>query len=532
MKKIINFLLISLIALFLFDCARKGRPSGGPKDETAPILVTANPPNETVNFNKKEIRIYFDEYIVLKDLTKQLVVSPPFKNPLLITPQGTPSKYINIEILDTLKPNTTYTFNFGNAIQDNNENNKLEAFKYVFSTGSYIDSLTLSGNIKDALNRKPVKGISVLLYKIDATYNDSIIYKEKPLYVASTLDSSNYKFSNLQKGKYLLVALKEENKDYIFNSKTDKIAFYLDTISLPKDSILSSELRLFKEVQPYKFKRGKEVTKGKIAFGFEGEKKEMKVKILSKVPSNFKSFFQFEKEKDTLNYWFTPFEIDSLNFVVSNTNFKDTITVFLRKKKIDSLRISSSVNEVLHFNDTLFLNTNNPIINIDSTKISLVDKDTLVVPYQLKKEKINSYAVVFEKKPSMKYHLQVLPNAITDIYNTTNDTLKYRLSTRNLDDYGEIILNINKQTESPIILELIAKNVVIRRVFVKTSKTVEFKLLEPKKYTVRAIIDTNKNNKWDTGNYLNKIQPEKIIYFSEEITLRANWDFNETFTIK
>ena len=138
-----HLILITLFTFIISSCARKGRPEGGPKDETAPIMVTANPPYETIHFKEDNIRIYFDEYIVLKDLQKQLVVSPPMKNPPLITPQGTPSKYINIKILDTLQPNTTYTFNFGNAVQDNNENNKLESFKYVFSTGSYIDSLKI-----------------------------------------------------------------------------------------------------------------------------------------------------------------------------------------------------------------------------------------------------------------------------------------------------------------------------------------------------------------------------------------------------
>ena len=246
MKNVSKILILSLIFLALYDCARKGRPSGGPKDETAPILVVAKPPNETTDFNANEIRIYFDEYVILKDLTKQLVVSPPMKNPPLITPQGTPSKYINIKILDTLKPNTTYTFNFGNAVQDNNENNKLESFKYVFSTGKYIDSLTLKGNIKDALEKKSPKEISVLLYKLDSTFKDSTIYKEKPLYVASTIDSSNYNFSNLQKGKYILVALKQNTKNFIFNPKVDKIAFSLDTITLPKDSVISTDLTLFR----------------------------------------------------------------------------------------------------------------------------------------------------------------------------------------------------------------------------------------------------------------------------------------------
>lgn len=521
------------MVLALYDCARKGRPEGGPKDETAPILVTANPPNETIKFNKKKIRLYFDEYIVLKDLNKQLVVSPPMKNPPLITPQGTPSKYINIEILDTLKQNTTYTFNFGNAVQDNNENNKLESFKYVFSTGDYIDSLTLKGVVRDALVEDLAKSTSVLLYKLDSTFTDSIIYKKKPLYVSNTLDSNNYQFTNLQKGNYLLLALKEENNDYIFSSKTDKIAFSIDTISLPRDSVVNKELVLFKELQPYKFKRGKEVTKGRIQFGFEGEKTKMKVNLLSEVPENFKAFTQFEKEKDTLNYWFTPIEQDSLNFIVSNTNIKDTTTVFLRKKKIDSLNVLASASGNLHLNDTLFFKTNNPIVKIDDTKFSLVDKDTLAVKFQLKKETINKYAFLFNKEPSNKYTVKVLPNAFTDIYNTTNDSISLALRTKAIDDYGSIILEIENQTESPIILELLSKSKeVVSKKYIKDLNKVEFSLLEPQTYTVRAIIDTNKNNKWDTGDFLQKFQPEQIIYFDKELKIRANWVVNETFTIK
>jgi hypothetical protein len=256
-KHFFKFLFFSTLLLVISNCARTGRPEGGPKDEDAPLFVTSNPPYETVNFNKKEIKLEFNEFVKLKDLNKQLIVSPPLKNPALITPQGTASKVLKIEILDTLKENTTYIFNFGNAIEDNNESNKLEAFKYVFSTGNYIDSLINSGNIKDAYLDETAKNINVLLYKIDSSFTDSIIFKKKPNYVSNTLDSTNFNFTNLRKGKYLLVALKEDSNDYIFNPKSDKIGFYSDTISLPKDSILENPIVIFKELQPYKFRRGK-----------------------------------------------------------------------------------------------------------------------------------------------------------------------------------------------------------------------------------------------------------------------------------
>lgn len=179
MKIVYRFLFLSVLLIFVTNCARTGRPEGGPKDEKAPLFVTSIPPYETVKFNKKEIKINFNEYIVLKDLNSQLVVSPPMKNPLLISPQGSPSEHIKIEILDTLQPNTTYIFNFGNAVQDNNEGNKLENFKYVFSTGTYIDSLKTSGSVKYAKLFEAPKNINILLYRLDSTFNDSIIYKKK-----------------------------------------------------------------------------------------------------------------------------------------------------------------------------------------------------------------------------------------------------------------------------------------------------------------------------------------------------------------
>lgn len=527
-----HFIFITLFVFTIVSCARKGRPEGGPKDEAAPIMVTANPPYETIEFKNDNIRIYFDEYVVLKDLQKQLVVSPPMKNPPLITPQGTASKYINIKILDTLQPNTTYTFNFGNAVQDNNENNKLESFKYVFSTGKYIDSLTIKGSVADAFSKKEVKEVSVLLYRLDSAYTDSIIYKQKPNYVTSTLDSTNFEFTNLREGKYLMLALKEQANNYIFNSRDDKIGFVADTITLPQDSIIKEPIRFFKEVQPYEFKRGKEVSKGKIQFGFIGKQDSIYVEILSDVTENYKSFSQLEKGKDTLNYWHTPLEKDSLNFIVTNKNFKDTVTVFLRKNKIDSLTVSSNAKGILNLKDTMFIETNNPIVSFDASKFSLIDKDTINVPFNIEKQAINKLAVLFEKTPKQGYFFKGLPKGITDIYETTNDSLNYTFSTRGIDDYGSIVLDVKKETPHPVILQLLSRDEVQETVYLSESKKVEFTLLDPKEYSVRAIIDENNNHVWDSGNFLLRKQPEQIIYLEAEFKLRANWVQNEVFVIK
>ena len=529
MKAFYKPLFILFTILLYVNCARTGRPDGGPKDEEAPLFVTADPPYETVNFKEKEVKIEFNEFIKLKNINKQFVVSPPMKNPPLITPQGSASKSIKIEILDTLQPNATYIFNFGNAVEDNNEGNKLENFKYVFSTGSYIDSLKTSGFVKDAKSTKKIKNINVLLYRIDSSFNDSIIYKKKPNYITSTLDSTLFNFTNLHKGNYLMIALKESANDYIFNPVTDKIGFIKDTIQLPRDSIISKPIILFSENLPFDFKRGKEITRGKLEFGYVGNVKDLKLELLSKVPDTFKSVSKFMIDKDTLNFWHTPVDLDSLNFKVTNREYIDTVTVRLRKNKIDSLQISVSTRNTLHLRDTFFVNTNNPITKIDTSKISLFDKDTIAVNFKtISSKKENKIAILFDIKPQQKYRILALPEAFTDIFNVKNDTLKYSLTTKEIEDYGRITVNVNNLKNKNVIIDLLSgtkQDELVERKIITSSSQIVFDLLRPRKYTLRAIVDENKNNKWDTGDFLKKLLPEKIMYHPEisDYPLRANF---------
>lgn len=535
MRKI-HFLLFAFLILFFSQCAKKGRPSGGPKDEDAPLFVTADPPYESINFDKNEINIYFNEYIKLKDLNKQLIVSPPLNpsNPSLISPQGSPSKFINIKILDTLKENSTYIFDFGNSVQDNNESNTLERFKYVFSTGTYIDSLTLEGSVKNSFKSEDLKNIKLLLYRLDSSYSDSAVYKRKPDYVTSSLDTSNYKFSNLRKGNYLLVALNDERSDYLFNPKADEIGFLKDTISLPRDSILKDIISIFKEELPYKFKRGKEISKGQLILGYEGKATKINIETLSAVPDNFQTITFPEKDKDTINLWHTPIERDSLIFKVNNNGISDTIVIKLRKKEIDSLKVSRQTIGVLDYKDTLFLSTNNPIIKIDTTKINFIDTDTiniLYTPYISKKE--NKIGFIFQKKFKKTYKLNVYPNALTDIFNTSNDTIISQFKTRSLEDYGEITLDVKNTKKTPVIIQLTDLNdKTIAQETTSVSKNISFKYLNPNRYKIRIIYDINNNGKWDTGNYLAKKQPELVEYLPEIQEVRANWQLPIVLNIK
>jgi len=529
--KIFSIILIALFGLTFTNCAKRGRPTGGKKDSIPPLLVKAIPANKSINFKAKKIKISFDEYIKLKDVNKQLVISPPLKNTPIITPVGTASKFISLKILDTLQPNTTYTFNFGNSVVDNNENNKLERFKYVISTGTYLDSLTVSGKVYDAFNQKTEEDISVVLYEVNEKFSDSLVYKQKPTYVTSTIDTTaNFEIENIKAGKYLLAAIKQPSKNYIYHPKQDKFGFYKKIITIPTDTTF--EIPLFKEVLPFKMIKPKEVTKGHLLFGYEGNPKKLSVELLSEKSENFKKATYFEKDKDTLNYWFSNIKADSLTFKITNKKYIDTFTVKLRTSKIDSLVISKITKSVLDLRDTFAIKSNIPMVSIDTSKIKL-QMDSLPVKYNpiLDKSKTKLY-LSFEKKFNKKYEINLFPNAIKDIFEETNDTLKYKFATKNIDSYGNIYLTVNN-VNSPIIIQLLNdKDVIVAIKHIAKNETLNFKNLPPKTYIVKAIFDDNNNGIWDTGNFLEKKYPEKVQYFEKELKLRANWDLNETFILK
>lgn len=522
-----------LLLVIISSCARVGSPTGGEKDELPPSFLSSSPSNKSVNFKDKKIKIEFDEYIKLKDLNKQLIISPPMKNQPIITPLGIASKYVEIKILDTLQDNTTYTFNFGNAIIDNNEGNVLKQFKYLFSTGNFIDSLEIKGNIKDATALKPESDVMVMLYKIDDTFNDSIIYNQKPDYISNTLDSTYFNISNIKEGKYALIALKDKSNNLIYNPKEDKIGFATNYISLPLDSI-PLNIELFKENLEFKAKNATESNKNHIVLGYEGELKNGIKVLLEQNGSNIKTHIVKDIEKDSLHIWFKDEILDSLKIKIENENDTQFFNVKLRKKEIDSLNITTNLRPTLHYRDSISILNNIPFERINKKYISLKMNDSIDVAFDVLESKFKDYFnIEFEKKPSTKYSLTLLPNSIEDYFGDTNDSILRSFTTKKWEDYGEFKLKINNKNNLPIIIELCDEKLnVIQRDILNDKKDLFYKYLLPQKYIVRAIIDENKNDKWDTGNYLNKKQPEKIIYFSKTIEMRANWTINEEFFIE
>ncbi|GMN09731.1 Ig-like domain-containing protein [Croceitalea sp. MTPC9] len=534
LKKIFSLLFLFFITLALWQCARRGTPSGGDKDITPPVLLKTDPENLSINFDKKKIKLYFDEYIKLQDVQNQLVVSPPLKYIPEIKPQGVASKFIEITFKDTLRENTTYTINFGQSIVDNNEGNPNSFLSYVFSTGDYIDSLSLTGAIKDAYKRSAEQFVSVMLYEIDSIYNDSTIYKYPPNYITNTLDSLPlFSLKNLKAGEYALVAIKDEGKNNVFDQRADKIGFLTDTIRIPTDSIYL--LNLFKENPDYSISVPSYVAKNHIIFGYQGSKDDFKIETLTSLPDSVKTLMTKNREKDTIDYWLTPTDLDSIIFTITNEKKEliDTFTVKTRKLPSDSLQLAPSHRGKLNFEESFHILANTPIIKIDTTKIAVLDKDTLQITYKVRLDSIiNKVDFDFELTDNQKYNIVLLPGAIEDFFGLQNDTLVSNLSTGSYADYGNLSLSLSGEVTYPVIVELTdEKGEKLREIYAEQPKTFEFNNLEPKNYGIRIIFDENKNGKWDTGNYLKKIQPEVIKYYPDIIEIRANWEKNETFVI-
>lgn len=527
-KTIVKFVCF-LSLILMASCAKRGTITGGTKDTLAPVLNASWPKNRTTNFNGNEIKLVFDEYVKLKNLNKQLIVSPPLKNQPEITPQ-TASKYLTIKLNDTLQPNTTYSFNFGQSIQDNNEGNPLSQFKFVFSTGAYIDSLSLGVKIKDAHEKKVDNFVSVMLYEKNEKFNDSTIYKETPRYITNSLDSlKQVKLDNIKAGTYYLIALKD-NGNNKFNPKTDKIGFQKQTITIPNDSVF--EVELFKETLPFKALKPTQASNNRLLMGYEGKPKGVKVTVKNGadiLPSLVTNF----PKKDSLQIWFNPIKSDSLKVEVEKDNFKKQFVVKYKTQKQDSLSIAAEFSGELPLRETFTLNSSIPLVKWDTTKISIFNKDSIAVPFETKyDESEQKFLLHFNKEPLEKYKITLMPGALVDFYSNQNDTLRYTVATKNASDYGNLKVVLEHVKRFPILVELTDKDGKVKAFeYSDKESTIVFDALEPALYTLRIIYDDNKNKEWDTGNYMEKRQSEEVIYFPKELDVRANWDVEQPFNV-
>ncbi len=523
--------IVILLTLSFVRCAKRSTPNGGPKDSIPPVLVNSNPKINSIFFDKEEIELTFDEYITLKEINKQLIISPPIeRDQYKIFPQTGASKKIKIELLDTLLENTTYTFNFGTSISDYNESIPMPYFSYTFSTGAIIDSLEFKGRVEDAFEKEPQPFISVQMYPIDSTFSDSTIFLKKPFYISNTLDSILFNFKNLKEGTYEIIALEDVAGNYVFDQNSDKIGFSETPITLPRDSVI--HLRLFKEISNFEWAKPFFINDHHIGIGYYGEYQDEDFEMISAVPDSFETLLTKNKKTDTLNYWFKGAELDSLkfNFIVQDTLRTDNVQ--FRNPVADSLVIRAITQGELKLTEKFILSANLPIVKVDPAFVAVTNIDTLAVPFAMDiNENYDEVTIDFEVLPSDQYTINLLPNALEDFFGATNDTLSFSLITNKVEDFGNIFIRLIHDQNTPFILELLnAQDEVVQTFTAPTDSGVfPFLLHPPGTYSLRFTEDVNGNKKWDTGSYLEKRQPEKVIYFPVTLDLRANWDLNETF---
>ena len=537
-KKNLAFLsTVILMMLLLVQCAKRGSPSGGPIDELPPMIVSAYPENYSTNFKAKEIIIKFNEYIKFKDLRKQLVISPPMEYPPIILPQGGVGREITIRIEDTLQENTTYVINFGQSVVDNNEGNPYPFLKYVFSTGDYVDSLKLKGQIKNVLEFETDEFVNILLYELDSTYTDSAVFKDDPRYILNTLDSlTTFTMENLKEGTYQLVALKEESSDYLYDPSREKIGFYSEPITLPSDE--TYVINLYKQTLDAEIKNAKQVSENRIDIGYEGRLDSLKIEPVDK-SLTYESRITKLDATDTLQYWVKPKpQVDTLKLDASLGNFQEEFKVAIKDSlAIDTLSITSKANDYQKkfFKNGSIISASTPIESVDEKLFEVIDKDSTNVVFFLKVDSLRNFVQVnYQEEENQRYQTKVFPGAITDFYGSANqDTLSLNKVIKANKDFGNIYIQTSNGENFPIIVQVVTKDLkVVAEESITSNKEVAFELLDPNTYYIRWIFDRNRNGQYDPGNILEKRQPESVEYLRKALNLKPNWDLNETISLE
>jgi len=539
MKKLVVASLILAGIFSVNSCARQGTPSGGPKDETPPVLVGSNPDTLSVNVdpNIKEIEIHFDEYIQLKDYKTNAVVSPPFERNPIISPLSNADKVVKIKLQEPLLENTTYSFNFGDAIQDFNENNKLSNFTYVFSTGSYIDSLNVKGKVFSGYDFELPKKVLVGLYEADSTFNDSVILKSKPYYISRVDEKGEYNLKYLRPGNYKIVAFQDEIENNKFDLGREKIAFQNELINLEGNQEI--DLKLFKPKPTYRLLSSEQKGYGQLLFKTEGATEPLEIKPIEREFST--ALVDVHLANDSVNFWFNPAKeefknrAERLKFEVKHGNNVDTVTVLYTQPTNEYESSFKAINESkLAPTSNFKIAASAPIKSIDKSLIYAF-KDTVQIPFEVEIDSIDKQVVhfKFEKNLGEKFEINAFPKAIIDQFDVPNDTLVYQINTGSREDFGNLKLKINNLDDSPIILQLIKKNQkfdVIEEVK-GIMRDFYFPNLIPGDYYFRLLVDKNRNGIWDTGDLMNQTQPEPSYIYPSKILIRAMWDTDETWII-
>lgn len=562
-----------LFFAFLCACARQGAPAGGPKDTQPPrVDTTQSTPNFSTQFDQRRITLVFDEWVLLSDVTTQIVVSPPLDKRPEVLLKG--KKVIfQFDKSEVLRENTTYTLNFGTAVKDFRENNPAEDLRFVFSTGDFIDSLGFRGNVKDALTGEPVDNISVLLYENLA---DSAVRKERPYYFARTDKTGNYSFENLRSGAYRVIALDDTDQNLRWVGETERIG-YRDSLLLLNDSMRSSiNLTLFGSRPTFRLTGIETRQYGRAKVGFSTSTEGLEYEILA---PNGGTFIP-EKTIDSLVIWYDLPQDTAWRLVVKRPLAQqkvlendslglrfDTILVekharesFLQAQQQDfgdetvaaptsnkgrgktsgnnppppRLRSAQTVTQI-HRKKAL-LPFVWPISAVDTARWELREDSIRVWNFGVVPDSSSPRRLRLETpwKQGKLYTLLLYPGAVRSLWGQDNaDTLRRIFNVPTEKQLGNLQLSVPKlEPGAAYVLQLLnGVKIEEERVLVAEAETQKFifQYLPVAVYTARLIVDRNQNGRWDSGDYDAQQQPE-LIFTQKLDPLRANWDLEAIFS--
>lgn len=520
--------MIIITVLLFSQCAQQTALSGGSKDVTPPMLDTNKqvvPANGTINFSATRIVIPFNEYVKLKDKEKQILITPFLETSPDIYVKG---KKVIIDFNAPLENNTTYIINFGNSIVDITEGNEMVNYKYVFSTGTYIDSLSYSAAVYDAFSKTPVDGAYVMLYK---NSEDSILLNAKPNYFGITNSAGICSIGNIANGEYKVVAFMEENSNYKWDASKEKIGFIEDHFIAGKDTLSDTLVIFSDQVEELKIEDASIATSGKgtIVFnsplgqGFDPNKDSLVQEYAE--PGSIRLGYT----RDSL-FFFTKFDlIPGEKYTIG---IKEASRKLMVPKVADSsLSFKTNGARGLKPNEDLDFLFTQPIISTDPEKVTLKKGDE-TIPFDVVQTGIGRISIETDWELDEDYEIVLLPGAVISYRSVLNDTITAYFETQNTNDFGQLITSL-KVEKGNYILELIKDGKSLYRDYPEGNEFGRtYSNLAPGNYRIRLIFDENNNKIWDTGDYFKHQQPERVEYYSEPIQIKKGWDMEINWEIR
>jgi len=526
--------ILMCFTLLLLGCASITTPSGGPKDLKPPLLIKSIPsPNQT-NFKGKTVELVFNEYVKLNNPKEEIIISPsPGKN-IEIKSSGTK---VTITPKDNWQDSTTYSIVLREGVQDITESNSPTTLKIAFSTGPKIDSLNMSGTIKDLLLGTPADKITVALYSPD-TFN---IFSHTPSYFTKTDKKGNYKLENIKEGKYGIYAFDDKNKNLKVESRTERYGFLAGKILLenPKDSVdiglimmdsrplkitairnvgTITRLRFNKYITDYSIQSEKDITH---AFG------DNQTEIIIWNPTTIGDSLQLHLvASDSIQT-----EVDS-SFYIKRTDIKpikENLKWSLGVPSVDAE--TGTFKTIMKFNKPLItLNFDSLFIQLDTIRTIPIAKEDISIDERRKEITISKILdkQLFTGDKDPRLTLKTGKGFVYSIEKDTSKSMSTPIPILWPEDTGVLLTQVITREKNYVIQLLTKDGKIVSSVQNSTKHT--FKNLPPAEYAIRIILDTNKNGKWDPGNIVKGEEPEKVIFYiatngKQNFPMRANWEY-------